>query len=282
MSKNNTCITIGFFDSFHLGHSKVIDTLVEKSKEHNLDAKVISLFDGKSLYYTSEDEKKYLLEKKGVFNIETCAYSEALDLEPILIEEGAKVLVVGENFNLNGIEINDLKVITNKINVTLVICKTVLHNGSPITMELVKEACRKNNLEEYAHLCGHPYIMIGTIVKGKQIGRTVGLPTANLSFEKNKILPELGVYSSVSHFGNEKFMGMTNIGLRPTVDDETKITVETYIIDFDRMVYGETCTLEVHFYTRGVIKFNSLQEVQQQVAKDITVSKKRLSDIFKK
>ncbi len=282
MSKFKTCITIGFFDSLHLGHSQVIDTLVEKSKEHNLVAKVISLFDAKSLYYTSEDEKKYLLEKKGVFNIESYAYSEALDLESILIEEDAKVLVVGENFNLNGIEIADLKKITNKINVTLVICKTILHKGSPISMELIKEICKKNSIEAYCELCGHPYIMIGTIVKGKQIGRTVGLPTANLSFEKNKILPELGVYSSVSHFKNEKFMGMTNIGLRPTVDDEKKITVETYIIDFDRMVYGETCVLEVHFYTRGIKKFNSLQEVQQQVAKDIDVSKKKLSAIFKK
>ncbi len=281
-NKKKTCITIGFFDSFHIGHAHVIDMLLEKSLHHKLEPKVVTLFDESSLVYTSEDEKKYLIEKKGVQNIESIQYSDIFNLKEWIQEEKASILVIGKNFELAGYNSADVKKITDELKIQLVLCDVYCHNGVPLSMGLIKNACKKNNLEAYAELCGHPYTMIGTIVKGKQIGRTVGMPTANLSFSKSKILPEQGVYSTVSHFGNEKFMGMTNIGLRPTVDDEKKITVETFIIDFDRMVYGETCVLEVHFFTRGVKKFNSLQEVQQQVAQDIEVSRSRLASIYSK
>ncbi len=276
----DTCITIGFFDSFHLGHAAVINELLIKSKKHTFTPRVITLFDEKSLIYTSEEEKKYFLEKKEITDIVSLSYSDSINIEKILIDEKPKCLVVGENFELAGLNVRDIKKIGQKQNFEVVVCPTVRHNGNPISMELIKNACKKNNLEVYAELCGHPYTMIGKIVMGKQIGRTVGMPTANLSFAANKILPEQGVYSTVSHFSNERFMGMTNIGLRPTVDDEKRITVETFIIDFDRMVYGETCVLEVLFFIRGVKKFNSLQEVQHQVSKDVAESKTRLSKIF--
>ncbi len=280
MSIEKTCVAIGFFDSFHLGHKAVIDTLLHVSTEENLTAKVITLFNENSFVHTTEAEKNYLLKNAGITNITPLKYSEELHLKKVLTDYNAKVIVVGKNFHLLNIDLSKLESIAQSIGAAVKTCDTVFFNGNEITMNLVQKTLENNDLDKYTKICGHPFTMLGTIVKGRQIGRSVGMPTANLSFDANKILPKLGVYSTVSHFDDEKFMGMTNIGMRPTVDNDERITVETFILDFDRMVYDKTCILEVHFFIRDVIKFNSLQEVQEQVQKDVLASRKKLSDIF--
>lgn len=117
-----------------------------------------------------------------------------------------------------------------------------------------------------------PVILIGKVVRGKALGRTVGMPTANLCITEG-IIPEEGVYATRIHIGDGVYTSVTNIGRRPTVDDESYITVETFIIDFDKEIYGERAILEVHQFLRPIQKFDSLQEVQRQVQKDVEMAK---------
>ena len=117
-----------------------------------------------------------------------------------------------------------------------------------------------------------PIILSGKVVRGKALGRTVGMPTANLCIEDGTI-PEEGVYVTRIRIGDGVYTSVTNIGRRPTVDKESHITVETYIIDFDQDIYGEQAVLEVHEFLRPVQKFESLQEVQEQVQKDVKTAK---------
>ncbi|MCF0241591.1 MAG: hypothetical protein HUK25_03085 [Treponema sp.] len=109
------------------------------------------------------------------------------------------------------------------------------------------------------------FSITGIVIHGKGRGRTVGMPTANLSAEVPQI--DEGVYASSIFIENEKFLGVTNIGHRPTVDEEK--TIETHILDFDRDIYGKTVTVNLIKFLRGIKKFNSLDEVKKQVQNDI-------------
>ena len=117
-----------------------------------------------------------------------------------------------------------------------------------------------------------PVVLIGKVVRGKALGRTVGMPTANLCITEG-IIPEEGVYATRIRIGDGVYTSVTNIGRRPTVDNESYITVETFIIDFDKEIYGERAILEVHQFLRPIQKFDSLQEVQMQVQQDVEMAK---------
>lgn len=117
--------------------------------------------------------------------------------------------------------------------------------------------------------------LTGTVVHGKGLGKTVGMPTANLAVSEQQ-LPAAGVYATRIYIGDEAYMSVTNIGTRPSVDDETYTTIETFILDFEGNLYGETVTLDVMEYLRPVMKFNNLDEVSEQVQKDIERARKCL------
>ena len=117
-----------------------------------------------------------------------------------------------------------------------------------------------------------PIILSGKVVHGKALGRTVGMPTANLCIEDGTI-PEDGVYATRISVQGKTYTSVTNIGRRPTVDDESYITVETFIIDFNEDIYGQFVELEVYKFLRPIQKFSSLEEVQKQVNKDIEEAK---------
>lgn len=117
-----------------------------------------------------------------------------------------------------------------------------------------------------------PIRLSGTVVRGKALGRTVGMPTANLRITEGA-MPENGVYATRIQIGDRVYTSVTNIGRRPTVDDEAYITVETFIMDFDKEIYGEQAVLEVYQFLRPIQKFDSLQDVQKQVQKDAEMVK---------
>lgn len=112
-------------------------------------------------------------------------------------------------------------------------------------------------------------ILSGRIVHGKGLGRTVGMPTANLETLEGQILPSPGVYASRMVIGDRVYDSVTNIGSRPTVDSGEDTTIETYIIDFAGDIYGKEVTLLIHQFLRQIQKFSSLEEVQKQVREDI-------------
>ena len=124
-----------------------------------------------------------------------------------------------------------------------------------------------------------PLILIGKIEHGKGLGKTVGMPTANLCIEDMSKLPKYGVYATRIFVGDQGYDSVTNIGMRPSVDGEETVTVETYILDFAGDIYGEEVRLEVHQYLRPTQKFQGIEEVQKQVEKDVKNAKKYLDTI---
>ena len=121
---------------------------------------------------------------------------------------------------------------------------------------------------EYANLLlGHPHILTGTVVPGQQLGRTIGIPTANLQLPPELLTPRFGVYAGMAHVGDKKYMAVTNIGTRPTVEGEG-VTVEAWLPDFQGDLYGRELTLEFHKFLRPEEKFESLEALQAEIRKN--------------
>ena len=152
--------------------------------------------------------------------------------------------------------------------------------GGPVTTERLRRAFDYRDWETYAALCGHPYFMEGTIGHGQALGRTVGMPTANLMLHRYKRKPPDGVYATISTLDNQLYMGLTNVGTKPTVDDSGAVSVETHLLDLNRNLYGETQLLEFYFYIRDVKKFDNLGQVKAQVDRDLAHVRERLTALL--
>lgn len=264
----DTCVAYGYFDGVHKGHLAVAKKVVDAAKEKGLTPVIVSCAkEGQVL--STEEEKEYLFKKEGVQEVVT--YSGNETAEEVFVKEvlagtlGAKVIVVGAN-NANVAKIEEA---AKACGAELVVCETVEADGEVITTAQVKEAFDKSDFGKIYDLCGHPYIMIGEVEHGKALGRTVGMPTANLGVADSKLKPPSGVYATSVQIDDEVFKSMTNIGKRPSVDDFDYVTIEAFILDFARDIYGKKIILGVRQFVRGVQKFNNLEEVQQQVQKDI-------------
>ena len=120
-------------------------------------------------------------------------------------------------------------------------------------------------MEEAARFLGHPHLLSGPVVRGKQLGRTIGIPTANLVIPDRVIVPAYGVYATRIDTGSGVYAAVTNVGIRPTVDDGFGITVEPWILDFEGDLYGKTVQVEFHKRLRGEQKFDSLTELQTEI-----------------
>ncbi len=117
----------------------------------------------------------------------------------------------------------------------------------------------------------------GTIVHGKGLGRTVGMPTANLQPDRDSVIPSEGVYASRVYLPEGVFIGVTNIGARPTVDNDRRFTIETNIHGFDKDIYGERMTLSVMYFLRSAHRMKDLGEVRDQVRRDMAEALRLLS-----
>jgi riboflavin kinase/FMN adenylyltransferase len=217
------------------------------------------------------EEKQYLFNQLGL----EVLISYKTDGAPIDVERfirdilvarlGAKVIVAGAD----DVNIGALRAGAEKYRYTLEECKTVLADGEPVTTERILKELEEGSLEKANEMLGHPYLIMGEVMHGKALGRTVGMPTANIGYKPYKQLPADGVYGTISDIDGKRFKGLTNLGHRPTVDNFDYVTVEEFILDFDEDIYGKVITLEIHATIRGIRKFKDLAEVKLQVNKDI-------------
>lgn len=276
----NACVAFGHFDTVHKGHQATIEALVQEAKATGMKAVIVSVVDNsQESILSTEEEKIYHMEGMGIDEFITYECDSEPDIaeftKTVIIDTlGAKTIVTGKDENYEIVagvaEENKVKVIG---------CELALYHGIVITTYDVRQAFMVCNFEKITWLCGHAYTMIGVVEHGKALGRTVGMPTANLGVCDKKMRPASGVYATLSHIEGETFKGLTNIGKRPSVDDDNRITIETHLLDFAKDIYGKIIVVEVQLYIRGVVKFNGLAEVQKQVAKDLSKTRTFLDQI---
>jgi riboflavin kinase / FMN adenylyltransferase len=286
---DNAVVTSGTFDGVHLGHQKILSRLNEVADLNNGQSVVITFYphprsvispDNQIVKLLSTlDEKIELLEKSGVnhlliipFTREFSELSSEEFIQKILIESiGTKTLVIGYDHrfgkNREG-GFDYLKVNKEKYGFEIEeISRQDIENVA-VSSSKIRKALQEGDVPSADHFLGRNYALSGVIVKGKQLGRTIGFPTANIQVrEIAKLIPSDGVYAVKVYYKEHAFGGMLNIGNRPTVDG-TYQTVEVNIFDFDQEIYGENLTVEFLQKIRNEQKFNGLDELKGQIAKD--------------
>ncbi len=285
-----TVVTIGNFDGIHIGHKKLITTTRKCALEKNLKSIVITFSphpleivkNNMPFYYIfSEEEKNIEMEKENIdFFIKYPFTKDFSNISPekfvdILIEKlNCKILVVGEDYcfgkDRSG-NVNILKQLGEQKGIQVIKISNIVIDGERVSSSIIRECINNRNIKKANLLLNKPYYIFGQVVEGNKLGRTIGFPTANIIPPKNKLLPPDGVYITKTKYNNKLYDSITNIGTNPTVNN-THRTIETYIFDFNQNLYNQN--IEVYFYDwiRSVKKFNGINELKEQIAKDINIA----------
>jgi len=284
-------VATGFFDGVHLGHQKVIETLVSLARERGEQSLILTFWphprmvlqnDARSLHLlTSLDEKRELLSEMGVDRVEVLPFSRefaSIPAERYITEfvrdrfgAGAVVLGYDNRVGCDNLSPSQSAALLLRAGIEALVCPPVpfARTGENISSTLIRSTLSQGRVEDVAAMLGRPYSLSGAVVSGNRLGRTIGFPTANLKpREPLKALPGGGVYlTAVKVLGGEYF-GMTNIGTRPTVSNGDVMSIETNIFGFDREIYGLDVELRFLRRIRDERRFGSLSELKDQLTSD--------------
>lgn len=287
---NNTIVTVGKFDGIHKGHEKLFEQLRESA---NGRQKVVLTFetspkafldDNANKTIVTESEKQMLCDIQGIdVYMKMPMKKEFLALTPnefvskILKEKiGATTIVCGPDFRFGtkaSGDVNFLKENQKKYGYSLVVVTKEQYQNKDISSTAIREKITQGKMTEVNEMLDHPYSIIGKVLEGKKLGRTLGLPTANIIPEKTKLLPPNGVYKTVLKVADKRFNAITNIGVNPTVETGTQIKVETHILEYEDYIYNEIIQVEFYDFVRPEKTFANVQELKAQIERDILVCK---------
>lgn len=287
-----TIYALGFFDGVHLGHRALLQTCVTLAKDLDAETAAItfeqhplSLFSNQTppLLGTLSDRSRLLLQF-GIHRvhpfpvtIEVMSTNWRAFLE-ILLAEGAVGFVCGDDFRFGHKGEGDaqkLQQFCKERNLPCVIVPEQSMDGMRISSSHIRSLVEAGDVETAAKFLGHPHILSGEVVSGRQIGRTIGVPTANILIPDEVVVPKLGVYATECLIDGVRHKAVTNIGSRPTVDGH-QVRAESWILNFDGDLYGKEITLEFHKFLRPERKFASLEELKAQIQKDAEQTKQLL------
>lgn len=290
---NNTVVALGKFDGMHKGHYSIMEKL-QKEKTNGFTSLVFTfsenpIYKGKKIF--TNEEKFLVYEKLGidiiiVYPIESgiLTMSPKDFIEKILVERlGVKRIICGENFRFGKNRVGDsnlLKAFENKYNYTTEVLPLISYKGQLISSTTIRKNIQKGYLKAAKEMLGHGYFIVGKVVHGNEIGRTLDTPTANIIPSDDKLLPPNGVYISVCNIDGITYRGVTNIGYKPTVQqNEPVLGVETYFQDFSGNLYDKVLEIELISFIRGEEKFRGLDQLKEQLSRDKMVCKNEKLDI---
>jgi riboflavin kinase/FMN adenylyltransferase len=290
ISVQNAWLTIGTFDGVHLGHRKILSSLISGAHQFGAPAIVLTFHPHPAvvlrgsrprLYLTSPQEKVALLDELGVdivithpFDSEVAAIPARTFVKELKAHLGLRQLWVGYDFalghNREG-DVEALKKYGQEMDFSVRVIKAVLGNGDVVSSSLIRKALYEGKVAKAAKLLGRPYCIKGEVVPGDGRGRTIGIPTANVSFWKERIVPAKGVYACWAYIGDERWQAVTNIGVRPTFDNEaSEIRIETHLLNYEGAdLYGRDVSLEFIEFLRPEKRFEGIDALVEQIKSDI-------------
>jgi riboflavin kinase/FMN adenylyltransferase len=296
VSLKNSWLTVGVFDGVHRGHREIIRKLVQDAHANNAPAVVLTfaphpaaILTGKEMrYLTTSDERAQLLTSLGVDVVITQRFTRDLSTVPaheymsrLKAHLGLSHLLIGYDFALGkGREGNAprLAEIGSELGYSVEVVPALGDESGVISSTEIRKLVSTGNMSEAAKLLGYPYSMSGEVIHGAGRGKTINFPTANVDYPKEKAAPPNGIYACWARLGNERFMAATNIGLNPTFTPERQIpSLEAYLLDFDRDIYGEVMTLEFIARLRDEIRYTTVEALIDQIHDDVKQTRKVLS-----
>lgn len=287
-NKTKSAVTIGTFDGVHIGHKKIIERLTATAKENNLESIILTFFphprmvlqkDANIKLINTMEERSQILERTGLnhlvihpFSSEFSQLSAKEYVEQMLVKYlKAEKVIIGYDHRFGKgrtANIQDLIKYGNEFNFKVEEISQQDVEDVAVSSTKIRKSLETGDIEKANTYLGYNFMLTGKIVKGKQLGRTLGYPTANMHvMETYKLIPKNGVYVVKSCIENKTYYGMTNIGTNPTVGG-TKQTIETYFFDTEFNLYDKTIQIELLTRIRDEKKFESTAELKEAMSND--------------
>ncbi len=287
-TNRKTIVTIGTFDGVHIGHQFILKKLIHSAREQKNESIVLTFFphprmvlqqDSSIKLLNTIDEKATLLEKFGLDYLIIQPFDETFSnmlaedfVKNVLIDKlNIHKIIIGHDhrFGKNRIaDINDLIDFGKKYNFEVEQISAQEINEIAVSSTKIRKALLDGNIKLANQYLGYSYFITGIVIKGKQIGRTIEFPTANIQITENyKLLPKNGVYVVSSKIDNVLHFGMMNIGKNPTLGDNEQ-SIEIHFFDINEDIYNKTLQISILEHIREEQKFNSLIELKSQLEND--------------
>lgn len=283
-----TIVTLGTFDGVHIGHKKIIERLLQNAIENDCESLILTFFPHPRMVLQEKseikllntiEEKIILLEQAGLNNLVIHPFDEAFSrltaeafVSQILVGQfNIKKIIIGHDhrFGRNRTaNIDDLIIFGEDLGFEVEQISAQEIDEVSVSSTKIRNALLEGNVALANDYLGYDYMLNGTVVAGKQLGRTIGFPTANLLIaEDYKLIPKNGVYIVKSLLDNRMVFGMMNIGNRPTLNGTT-LSIEVNFFNFDASLYGEKISVSILEYVREEQKFDTVDLLQAQLIKD--------------
>lgn len=283
-----TVLTLGTFDGVHLGHTKILNKITEAAKIMGLESVVLTFHPHpRSVLQTDTPmhllscikEKSHFIQKSGIDHLVIHPFDKAFSqltaeafVTDILVKKfNIKKIIIGydHRFGKNRTaNIEDLTRFGLEFGFDVVQITAEEVNAITISSTKIRKALEAGDCGVAQDYLGHPYTLSGTVVKGQQLGRTLGFPTANLQpCCEEKLIPKNGVYVVRVTWNNQSYSGVLNIGNRPTVSGTSR-TIEVHLFDFSQEIYNAKLSLEFLTFLREEQRFDSLDALKNQIIKD--------------
>ena len=283
---NKTIYALGFFDGVHMGHGALLYAVRTLAGQHGTRAGVVTFEshpDGlvtghiPRLINTPADRQRLLREKYHMETVLTLPFDEAMRCMPwkdfltmLRRDYGAAGFVCGEDFRFGYRGQGTAQTLARYCrteNLPWAIVPEQVVDGVRVSSTYIREQIETGDMATAVKFLGHPHILTGTVIHGKALGRTLGIPTANLTLPKELAVPKFGVYVCSCVIDARRWAAVTNIGTRPTVAG-SHVTVEPWILDYDGDLYGRELTLQFHYFLRPERKFPDLEALRAQIHAD--------------
>lgn len=296
-ANSQICATIGNFDGLHIGHQHILSAIKKHAEEKNFSTMVFFTEPHASEYFSNNHsaadiptricpwrEKFELLQDFGIdfafflkFNLSLTKMTPEDFISQVLERVNLEYLQVGDDFRFGKDRTGDYEMLKDwgvDKNISVSATPTVKINERRVSSTWIREALAKSEFELAEELLGRPYTFSGKVVYGNQLGRTIGIPTANLWMPKQR-LPVQGVFAVKCKLVDKHLYGIANMGTRPTVDGESPV-LEVHLFDFDQNIYGQRLEIEFIKKIRDERKFDNINLLKQQIHKDIDIAKDTL------
>ncbi|MCL2427013.1 MAG: bifunctional riboflavin kinase/FAD synthetase [Oscillospiraceae bacterium] len=298
MIQKKRVIALGYFDGIHIGHAALMKRVIEIGDDTKLVPSVItfdshprSLVDDRvvPLINSPEDRAGLIRRVFGIddiiflhFDKDTVSMSWSKFIDHLVEEFGARHLVAGFDFKFGFGAEGSGKMLSDKcseIGIGCDIISNVQFDGISSSSTYIRELLKTGDMERANHFLGHPHVLTDVVRYGYKLGRTLDAPTINMRFASGVLIPSFGVYVTKVYLddGSEN-IGVTNIGVRPTVDDSGQVTAETHILDFQRNLYGHQVRVEFYKRIRPETKFNNVNELKAQIHADCDAAREYFSN----
>ncbi len=288
MAEKQRVIALGFFDGVHRGHGALLRRARELADQTGAAACAVTfdhhprdLIRGEPTPLINTHQERATLMKRyyGIDQVLVLPFDRSMMEMPwrafathILSEQmGAIHVVAGHDYHFGykgeG-NVDRLREICGEVGIGCTIIGRVELEGITVSSTYIRGLITDGEMKRACRFLGHPHLMSGPVVHGKQLGRTLGTPTANLIVPSNVLVPAFGVYATQVRVAGGTHLAVTNVGVRRTVDDSRQVTVEPWILDFAGDLYGQH--MEVEFYTRlrGERKFDSLDALRDEILRN--------------